>query len=305
MSRSPDQETKVVPNSTQLSAVSRLFSSAVFREMGKRGRSALFSRLIGQSGIDLSHAANRTVGNAFDAAFAVLRRSGLRDEYVYRAALTHNVLLGRHSLNTASMLTEFRAGRCKADLAILNGTGTVYEIKSERDSLARLENQIANYRKVFAKIYVIAGSTHVDDVLANVPSEVGVMSLVRWDRISILREAQDRPELVCPVTIFDSLRLAEAREILEALHISVPDVPNTQLHRAMRELFKDIAPADAHSLMVKTLKRTRNLASLSTLVENLPVSLQPAALSLKIRRSDHERLVAAVATPLDAAMAWT
>lgn len=85
-----------------------------------------------------------TVGEAFNEAFALLRQTGLRNEYVYRSALTHNLLLGKHSLRTACMLNEFRIGSCKADLIILNGTGTVYEIKSERDSLSRLQNQITN-----------------------------------------------------------------------------------------------------------------------------------------------------------------
>ena len=32
----------------------------------------------------------------------------------------------------------------------------MYEVKSERDSLTRLERQIAAYATVFAKVYVIA-----------------------------------------------------------------------------------------------------------------------------------------------------
>ncbi|MFM0619424.1 sce7726 family protein [Paraburkholderia nemoris] len=291
-------------NATHLVALSRLFSSSVFREMAKKGRSPLFTRLFAQTGLSDRREGEETVGAAFEAAFAVLRRSGLRNEYVYRSALTQNVLLGRHSLQTASMLTEFRAGSCKADVAILNGTSTVYEIKSERDSLARLANQIANYRKVFAKIYVIAGEAHVQEVIDSTPSDVGVMSLVRWDRICTVREAADRSDSVCPVTIFESLRSAEARAILRELEVSVPDVPNTMLHGVMRECFARLDPAEVHRRMVKTLKRTRNLAPLAGLVDRLPASLQPAALSVQLRHSDHERLVEAVRTPLVEAMTW-
>jgi hypothetical protein len=294
----------MVLNASQLSALSRLFSSSVFREMAKKGRSALFARLIGQTGIEVPCSDGETVGNAFDQAFSVLRRSGLRDEYVYRAALTHNVLLGTHSLNTASMLTEFRAGACKADLAILNGTATVYEIKSERDSLARLANQITNYSKVFAKVYVIAGESHVRDVLEETPLDVGVMCLSARHHISTVREAMDRADRVCPKTIFESLRSAEAGAILRDLNVPVPDVPNTLLHSALRACFERLRPGDVHRAMVKTLKRSRNLASLGELVDQLPSSLQPAALSIQVRRADHDRLVDAVRTPLGAAMNW-
>jgi len=291
-------------NATQLSALSRLFSSAVFREMGRKGRSPLFTRLFPLTGLSSQGIAQGTVGAAFEAAFSVLRRSGFRDEYVYRAALTHNILLGRHSLSTASMLTEFRVGSCKADLAILNGTATVYEIKSDRDSLTRLANQIKNYRRVFAKIYVIASEAFVQEIVSSTSSDIGVMSLVRWNRIQTVREAVDRPDLVSPETIFDSLRLAEAREILRDLKIFVPDVPNTLLYGVMRTCFSQLDPAEVHHKMVQTLKRTRNLAQLGTLVDRLPPSLQPAALSIQIGQADHERLLQAVHTPLNEAMAW-
>ncbi len=291
-------------NALQLSALSRLFSSSVFRELAKKGQSSLFARLFGQTGIEARCWDDATVGDAFDQAFSVLRRSGMRDEYVYRAALTHNVLLGTHSLKTASMLTEFRAGTCKADLAILNGTATVYEIKSERDSLVRLANQIANYKKVFAKVYVIVGESHVSAVLEETPEDVGLMCLSRRHSIKTIRKAEDRSDRVCPRTIFESLRSAEARAILLNLGVPVPDVPNTMLHTALRGCFERLKPEDTHRAMVKTLQRSRNLAPLGELVDQLPPSLQPAALSIQVRRADHKRLVDAVHTRLDVAMAW-
>lgn len=273
--------------------------------MLKKGQSPLFARLFDLSGLSFLNADQETVASAFETAFSILRKSGLRDEYVYRAALTHNVLLGRHSLRTASMLTEFRAGSCKADLVILNGTSTVYEIKSDRDSLARLDNQIENYRKVFAKICVIAGKEHVQKILQNTPIDIGVMSLTRWNRIHTVREAIEKADQVSPVTIFDSLRMAEARIILRNLNIPEPDVPNTMLYGAMRECFSRLAPAEVHQQMVTTLKRTRNLAELGSLIKELPVPLQPSVLALnKIRRTDHEKLLNALQTPLNEAMTW-
>jgi hypothetical protein len=147
------------PASDQLAAISRLFSSAVIREMARKGKSPMFTRLAKQSCLPDTLSSADRVRTLFEAAFSLLKRTGYRHEYIYKAALTHNILLGRHSLHTASLLNEFRVGACKADLAILNGTATVYEVKSERDSLARLERQVAAYATVFAKIYVIAADT--------------------------------------------------------------------------------------------------------------------------------------------------
>lgn len=292
------------PSASELSALTRLFSSAVFQELADRGRSPLFRRLLSQTGIATRCGSDATVGVAFDSAFSILKVTGLRNEYVYRAAITKNILLGKYSLRTASMLNEFRTGSCRADLVILNGTASVYEIKSERDSLARLVNQIANYRRVFATVNVIVSETHIESVRRAVPEDVGILHLSRGYNVSVKRDAIDRPERICPVTVFESLRSAEAAAILKALGVAVPAVPNTQRYSIMRDLFAKLEPVALHREMVHTLKRARSLVSLSELVDKLPASLHAAALSVPVRRSDHGRIVEAVSTPLNAAMAW-
>jgi hypothetical protein len=290
--------------SEQLAAISRLFSSSVIREMARKGRSPLFARLAGESLLVDRLSASKPVFDLFDTAFSLLKRQGYRHEYIYKSALTHRILLGKHRLHTASMLNEFRVGECKADLAILNGTATVYEVKSERDSLTRLERQVAAYARVFACVYVIAGEKHVDAVMDAVPKDVGVLRLDNRYRISTVREAADRPERTFPAAIFDSIRMAEARMILRSLDVGIPDVPNTELNGVLRRLFVKLEPREAHEGMVRVLKKTRNLQPLSDLVAQLPLSLQTAALSVPLRKLDHARLVAAVNTRLKDAMGW-
>lgn len=56
--------------------------------------------------------------------------------------------------------------------------------------------------------------------------------------------------------------------------------------------------------MVKVLKQSRNLAPLTNLVGDLPPSLHAAALSVSIKKSDHERLIRAVNTEMHEAMGW-
>ena len=288
----------------QLAAISRLFSSSVIHEMARKGRSPLFARLVNESQLMPLPSASHRVFNFFELAFSLLKREGYRHEYIYKTALTHKVLLGKHSLQTASMLTEFRVGECKADLAILNGTATVYEIKSERDSLARLDRQVRAYASVFARVYVIAADSHVDAVINTVPDGVGILCLNKRHRISTLREAADQPERTSPATIFDSIRTEEARMILEAQGVTLPSVPNTELSRVLRYHFVQLEPRATHDAMVRVLKKTRNLLPLSNLVAQLPPSLHTAALSVPLRKIDHSRLVSAVNTSLHDAMGW-
>ncbi|CAH1041895.1 sce7726 family protein [Halomonas sp. TD01] len=292
-------------STSQLSALTRLFSAAVFRELAKKGQSGLFCRLLGQTNLLDNAGSDATVGDVFDQAFEILKVAGQRDEYIYRAAISQKILMGRHTLRTASMLNEFRAGSSKADLVILNGTATVYEIKSERDSLARLANQVENYKRVFAKVNVIASEGHIDGIIETVPKDVGVMCLSKRFRITTVREAAECPARICPVTVFESLRMAESNSILQTMGVVVPEVPNTQRHAAMRDLFARLDPVELHIEMVRTLKRTRDLAPLGDFVNRLPKSLQAAALSISVRRSDHPKLIGAIETPLQTAMTWS
>jgi hypothetical protein len=179
--------------SDQLAAISRFFAASVIREMVSKGRAPMLARLARQSRLIDAVPAKQPVSGLFNMAFSLLKREGLRHKYIYKAALIEKILLGRHSLQTASILNEFRVGDCKADIAILNGTATVYEVKSERDSLSRLERQVAAYAKVFARVYVVAAENHISGVIASVPKDVGILRLNGRHQISTALRVFCRP----------------------------------------------------------------------------------------------------------------
>lgn len=286
----------------QLGALSGLFSSGIIQDLGRTGKSRAFASLLRQSGLILESLAS--VGSAFDAAFSILARHGLRHEYIYKSALTQKIVLGRHSLRTASILREFAVGKCKADIAILNGTATVYEIKSERDSLVRLENQVATYSTVFPSVYVVCSQCHVDSVLQAVPQHVGILCLNQRYQITTIRSAVDSTELISPISIFEAVRTDEARQMLRSLDINIPSVPNTRMRSVLRDAFSELDGASVHMAMVATLKKSRNSGELRGLVDALPNSLKAAALLVPLRKLDHGRLVNAINTPLNVAASW-
>lgn len=291
-------------DSSQLAAASRLFSSAVVQEMARLGKSPLFTRLVRESKLDLVTNHQPQVGGFLDFAFALLRQKTYRYEYAYKSAIIHKLLMGVHSLRTASMLSEFRVGNCKADIAILNGTSTVYEIKSERDNLERLPNQIAEYSKVFAKVNVITGDCHLDAIRDMVSEEIGILMLNSRFQISTIKPAVNRPERIDPCAVFDSITKNEAVRILQMMNVEVPDVPNTRFHGAMTEIFSLLNPAELHACMISVLRETRSLLPLSDLVSALPKSLQAVAFSTPLRQRDHVNLLNALATPLLDALRW-
>ncbi|MFI3155852.1 MAG: sce7726 family protein [Methylococcaceae bacterium] len=288
----------------QLSSISRLFSPSLIRELARKGRSPIFARLATETPLLEFSSPQAPVRNLFDSAFSLLKRKNYRHEYIYKAAITHKVLLGIHSLQTAVMLNEFRVGVSKADTVILNGTSTVYEIKSERDSLNRLEQQISSYQRVFAKVNVITGDNHLKVVLTKVPQEVGVLLLTNRFQISTIREAVDCRDQIISEAVFDSIQLNEAKQILKKMGIEIPKLPNTQMHQALRNQFVTLSPIDAHNGMVNTLRITRSLLPLANFVKSLPYSLQAVALSTPLRKQDHARLLNAMDTPINEALKW-
>lgn len=289
----------------QIAILSRLFSSSVVNGMAERGQSTLFKGLISEAGVfDALQKQVSSVGAVFDLIFGAINSPGRRNEYIYKSAIAHKRLLGAHSLNTAVMLEEFRAGSSKADVVILNGTSTVYEIKSERDSMARLIGQLVDYQKVFSRVNVITSAEQVKDVLSIAPNSVGVMCLTKRYQISTIREARNTHELICPVSIMDALRRDEAIAILNNMGINKPEVPNTQVYKVMRSLFEKLDPVQVHDEMVSTLRVTRSQADLNDFIRGLPRSLQAAALSARMNLSEQLQITKAVNTPLDIAMDW-
>jgi hypothetical protein len=289
---------------SQAITLTRLFSAAVVRQLAQRSKSPLFGRISKELRLWELLPIGLPLRDVFDDAFEMLKSGCDRSEYIYKVALTQKVLLGRHSLRTAVMLPEFRVGKCKADIAILNGTSTVYEIKSERDRLDRLATQLNAYLQVFAAVNVLTAETHVKEILATAPLEVGILVLTDRFQISSVREAFEEPKRIRPDVVFGSLRSSEAREILRLAGIDMSNVPNTQLRLALHERFLSMEPEQVHSGMVTVLRKTRSHLRLRDLIDGLPISLRAAALSTPLRQADFPRLVNAMNTPFAEALSW-
>jgi hypothetical protein len=263
----------------------------------------MFARLAHQSGLDVPRAAR--VRDFVDEAFRVLQWRDNRHEYVYRAALLQKLLLGKHSLATATMMTQFRVADRKADVVILNGTSTVYEIKSERDTLTRLEQQVAAYLKVFDFIHVISGAEHLREIDSIVPSSIGILLLSDRFQISVVRPAKSNRSNVVPSVVFDSLQRREAVAILERLGRLRPRLPNTLIHSALQKEFATLPPSAVHDAMVDVLKRTRSTVDLEHFVLSMPGSMRAAALSISMTKAQRSRLAAAMDEPIDQAVRWS
>lgn len=98
------------------------------------------------------------------------------DNCIRRALLSH--LEQQHGHESSTRIFQ-ELGLCgtevRADIAVVNGILHGYEIKSDRDSLRRLENQVLLYSRVFDRATVVVGRRHVKHAASMVPNWWGIL----------------------------------------------------------------------------------------------------------------------------------
>lgn len=102
------------------------------------------------------------------------------------------VLSDSHEGRAAEFIAEmFFAGFSRrADLIMVNGNLSVFEIKSERDTLDRLVGQIESYVKFFENVTVVCSSKHIENATKLVPETVGIWEVKNNGLIRVERMAK-------------------------------------------------------------------------------------------------------------------
>ena len=273
-----------------LPALGRVFSPIVLDSLAQKGYSPYLSEVCINSGLLERVDPATTLGEFFDWVYNLLFKN-YRNEYIYKNVIANKILLGKHSLNTSQMLTEFRVGRSKADVVLLNGASTVYEIKSQYDSFARLEKQMRAYFEIFDYINVITSSSQVKKLDSILPNKAGILVLTNRNTISTIREPKSNKENINPDILFDSLRKAEYMRIIKEYYGTVPDVPNTQIYRECKKLFCEIQLVYAHNLTIKILKERTNSKRLKNFIDKAPSSISAYAMSICNEKNKMQKLL--------------
>ncbi|MCV7243830.1 sce7726 family protein [Mycobacterium mantenii] len=129
----------------------------------------------------------------------------MRDHDV-RVAL-RNHLVVEHANDSSTRVME-ELGLCeevRVDFAVINGAFTGFELKSERDTLARLPRQEATYSRVFDYVYLVAAGNHIDRAQQLIPSWWGIVTALptttsgvslRFDRVAIENPTVDASAVV-------------------------------------------------------------------------------------------------------------
>jgi hypothetical protein len=239
-------------------ALNRFFSKNNFKELLNNNTSKIYSYLVKDI---LNNAESRPNSLVITDIYKFMNKNH-RNEYYYKNTLLNKLLLGRHSLNTTTALTELPIGKSKADFVLINGKGVVYEIKTELDTFNRLESQINDYYKAFNHVCVITCESNKDKIkhfLNN--SNVGICILNKNNKISTIREPIECNDFLNHETIFKILRKKEYEDIILKYYNELPNTTQFKYYDECFNLFKQIDIDIMYGEILKILKKRANVES--------------------------------------------
>ena len=167
-------------------------------------------------------------------------------------------LLGMHSINTTTALTEIPVGRAKPDFILINGKAVVYEIKTELDNFDRLENQINEYYKAFNHVAIVTYEKSLEIAkrkIAEINKPIGLYILQRNTKIKTVIEPKEYSSDLNRDVIFKILRKGEYENIVERYFYSLPQVSQFEYYEVCKKLIGTIPLEQFYSDFLIELKK--------------------------------------------------
>jgi hypothetical protein len=258
-------------------AINRVFTSGVITDLLERGSSEVFDIVVRRY---IDDPESKTHGQIISEIYTRLDTE-YRNEYYYMNTLLNKLLVGIHSVNTATALSQVRIGRHIADLVMINGEGIVYEIKSGLDNFNRLHDQLSDYYRAFSKVSVLTDINEREriecilDSFRNIGKSVGIYVLSERDTIfsktsgRMPKEFDSYLEHSC---IFKLLRKHEYENIIQNAFGELPQVAPAFYFRACLERFQQIPIKIAQTLTFCELKKRNKITK--TIFERIQPELK-------------------------------
>lgn len=276
--------------------LARVFSPPAFRELATQGQIDRLSYILRESGCSYSTISHLTLSELLTFLYKQLVESH-RLEYVYKNAVTTKWLLGKHSLNTCTLLSEFEVAGAKADIVLLNSNAHALEIKTSLDDVSRLEDQVSAYRKLFGYISVITSPSTVSSVTEAVDADIGVYILSDSYTLREFRSATANYDALQSSEVVASLRKQEYSEIIRTLTGQVPDVPNALFYGCCRDLIGNLNTLQVHQEAFRVLKARKPAEHVCETLNRIPPALKALWLTAKLKVSEMEQVLLQLEQP--------
>ena len=218
-------------------------------------------------------------------------KNNYRNEYFYKNTLLNKLLLGVHSINTTTALTEVAIAKSKADFVLINGKAVVYEIKTELDNLERLSSQIDDYYKAFDHVAVVTfekNLVQLQKVLDNIDKPVGIYVLRKNGKLGTVQKPQKYVEDLNKEIIFKLLRKNEYEKIIGRYYGYLPEVSQFKYYTACKQLFLQIPLEESYLNVLKILKKRMQLEKEEFV--KVPYELKFLTYFMELKCDDYQKL---------------
>ena len=218
-------------------------------------------------------------------------KNNYRNEYFYKNTLLNKLLLGVHSVNTTTALTELAIAKSKADFVLINGKAVVYEIKTELDNLERLSSQIDDYYKAFDHVAVVTCEKNLQQllkVLESIDKPVGIYVLRKNGKLGTIQKPQRYTSNLNKEVIFKLLRKSEYEGIIAQRYGYLPDVTQFKYYSVCKELFLQIPIEESYLLVLRVLKKRMQLEKEEFV--KIPYELKFLAYFMELTHDDYRKL---------------
>ena len=199
-----------------------------------------------------------------------------RNEYFYKNELLNSLLIQNGKISSCSALTELPVADSKTDMIFVdeNDVGTVYEIKTELDTLNRLESQIQDYYKAFPYIYVVTSSNHLKQ-LENVleGTDVGIIELTNDREFIHQKEVIYSAEDLSHDVLFRILRKKEFESIVLKYFGKLPNVSDFVYYKTCFGLLENLDIVLFQKEVMSCLRKRNLVQNAESFTNNVPYEL--------------------------------
>lgn len=183
-----------------------------------------------------------------------------RNEYFYQNTLLNKLLLGRHSINTTTALTQIPINKSKADFILINGKAVVYEIKTELDNFERLKNQINDYYKAFSHVCVVTCEEYYKKLIKILKNtNVGICILTNKNTLRVEKEPVADFSNITHKHLFKVLHKKEFEDILLEIFKKLPQATPAFYYDECYNWFESIPIMDAYKETLIQLKKRNKI----------------------------------------------
>lgn len=261
--------------------LSYLFTPNILKEIYLKQTSKKLFNIFNEFNIQHLLSQDITLRELFENSYKQLLKN-YRNEYVFKNAIAKKIMLGRHSINSSRLFTELRVETSKADVVIFNGTTHVYEIKTELDTLERLEKQVYNYKKVFEFVNIVTVKSKLPMVEKLLDEDIGIIILTDNYTLKTVRKAKSNMDNLDKEALFNLLRKNEYLKIIKTKFGYIPDVPNTKIYTECKKLFLELPRSEIHKEVLNTLKQRISYKNLTDNIKQIPDSLKVSILEANL-----------------------